>query len=169
MSFRSDGSLAKDRHQDSSYWPLSHSKTVTAWLAIDDADVENACMRFIPGSHLLGHLTHTLSENDETNVLNQTVTGVVRKYSMSTSLETCYVRLTRVLTLLRDQRHRIIPDHKCLKSALNEVVMHTVSVSSEISQATGHNFYELLRRRGHGETVFDAFDLLWLEIITVAQ
>ncbi len=62
-------------HQDSSYWPLSHSKTVTAWLAIDDADVENACMRFIPGSHLLGHLTYTLSENDETNVLNQTVTG----------------------------------------------------------------------------------------------
>jgi non-heme Fe2+,alpha-ketoglutarate-dependent halogenase len=62
-------------HQDSSYWPLSHSKTVTAWLAIDDADVENACMRFIPGSHLLGHLTYTLNENDETNVLNQTVTG----------------------------------------------------------------------------------------------
>src|ERR1700733_14547090 len=62
-------------HQDSSYWPLSHSKTVTAWLAIDDADVENACMRFIAGSHLLGHLTYTLGENDETNVLNQTVTG----------------------------------------------------------------------------------------------
>ncbi|HLK18692.1 MAG TPA: phytanoyl-CoA dioxygenase family protein [Bryobacteraceae bacterium] len=62
-------------HQDSSYWPLSHSKTVTAWLAIDDADVENACMRFIPGSHLLGHLTYTLNENDESNVLNQTVTG----------------------------------------------------------------------------------------------
>jgi non-heme Fe2+,alpha-ketoglutarate-dependent halogenase len=62
-------------HQDSSYWPLTPSKTVTAWLAIDDADTANACMRFIPGSHLLGHLTYTLSENDETNVLNQTVTG----------------------------------------------------------------------------------------------
>jgi len=60
-------------HQDSSYWPLSHAKTVTAWLAIDDADVENACMRFIPRSHLLGHLTYKLSENDESNVLNQTV------------------------------------------------------------------------------------------------
>src|ERR1700709_126971 len=35
-------------HQDSSYWPLTPSKAVTAWLAIDDADVENACMRFIP-------------------------------------------------------------------------------------------------------------------------
>jgi len=62
-------------HQDSSYWPLSPSKAVTAWLAIDDASVENACMRFIPGSHHLGHLTYTLSENDEANVLNQTVAG----------------------------------------------------------------------------------------------
>ena len=48
---------------------------VTAWLAIDDADVENACMRYIPGSQRLGHLTYTLSENDEDNVLNQTVAG----------------------------------------------------------------------------------------------
>src|SRR5581483_3912966 len=60
-------------HQDSSYWPLTPSMAVTAWLAIDDANVENACMRYIPGSHHLGHLTYTLSENDEANVLNQTV------------------------------------------------------------------------------------------------
>ena len=63
-------------HQDASYWPLTPSKAVTAWLAIDDADVENACMRYIAGSHVLGHLTYTLSENDEANVLNQTVAGV---------------------------------------------------------------------------------------------
>ncbi len=63
-------------HQDASYWPLTPSKAVTVWLAVDDADVENACMRYIPGSHVLGHLTYTLSENDEANVLNQTVAGV---------------------------------------------------------------------------------------------
>jgi non-heme Fe2+,alpha-ketoglutarate-dependent halogenase len=63
-------------HQDSSYWPLTPSKAVTAWLAIDNADVENACMRYIPASHHLGHLTYTLSENDEANVLNQTVADV---------------------------------------------------------------------------------------------
>jgi non-haem Fe2+, alpha-ketoglutarate-dependent halogenase len=62
-------------HQDSSYWPLTPSMAVTAWLAIDDATVENACMRYIPGSHHLGHLTYSLSENDESNVLNQTVAG----------------------------------------------------------------------------------------------
>ena len=60
-------------HQDASYWPLSPTKTVTFWLAIDDADVENACMRFIPGSHLLGHLTYELTEDDEPNVLTQRV------------------------------------------------------------------------------------------------
>jgi ectoine hydroxylase-related dioxygenase (phytanoyl-CoA dioxygenase family) len=65
-------------HQDASYWPLTPSKAVTAWLAIDDATVENACMRYIPGTHLLGHLTYTLREDDDSNVLNQTVEGAER-------------------------------------------------------------------------------------------
>ncbi len=63
-------------HQDSSYWPLTPSKAVTVWLAIDDADPENANMRYIPGTHVLGHLTYSLSENDPGNVLNQTVPDV---------------------------------------------------------------------------------------------
>lgn len=60
-------------HQDASYWPLSPSKAVTVWLAIDDADVENACMRFIAGSHHHGHMTFRPSNPDEHNVLNQTI------------------------------------------------------------------------------------------------
>ncbi len=60
-------------HQDASYWPLSPSKAVTVWLAVDDADRENACMRFIAGSHHVGHLTFRPSNPDEHNVLNQTV------------------------------------------------------------------------------------------------
>ena len=60
-------------HQDASYWPMTPSRTVTVWLAIDDADVENACMRFIPGSHHFGHLTYQLSEDAEDAVLNQRV------------------------------------------------------------------------------------------------
>ncbi len=60
-------------HQDASYWPLSPSKAVTVWLAIDDADCENACMRFIAGSHHVGHLTFRPSRPEDHNVLNQTV------------------------------------------------------------------------------------------------
>lgn len=60
-------------HQDASYWPLTPTRAVTVWLAIDDADVENACMRFISGSHHHGHLTYRPSGSHEDNVLNQTV------------------------------------------------------------------------------------------------
>lgn len=60
-------------HQDASYWPLTPSKAVTVWLAIDDADVENACMRFIAGSHHHGHLTYRPSDSSEHNVLDQTI------------------------------------------------------------------------------------------------
>ncbi|TWU05570.1 phytanoyl-CoA dioxygenase family protein [Stieleria varia] len=60
-------------HQDASYWPLSPSKAVTVWLAIDDADRENACMKFIAGSHTSGHMTYRPSDSTEHNVLNQTI------------------------------------------------------------------------------------------------
>ena len=60
-------------HQDASYWPLTPTKAVTVWLAIDDADRGNGCMRFMAGSHHYGHLTYRPSESHEDNVLNQTV------------------------------------------------------------------------------------------------
>ena len=67
----SDGK-AVSWHQDAHYWPLTPSKTVTAWLAIDDADIENACMQFIPGSHRRGELKHRPSDSAEDNVLHRT-------------------------------------------------------------------------------------------------
>lgn len=45
-------------HQDASYWPLTPARTVTAWLAIDDVDAENACMHFLPGTHCRGRLEY---------------------------------------------------------------------------------------------------------------
>ena len=60
-------------HQDASYWPLTPSKAVTCWLAIDDADTQNACMRFLAGSHHHGHLTWRKSSPEEHNTLNQSV------------------------------------------------------------------------------------------------
>ena len=38
-------------HQDGEYWPLRPLATCTVWLAIDDATVENGCLKFMPGSH----------------------------------------------------------------------------------------------------------------------
>lgn len=60
-------------HQDASYWPLSPSKAATVWLAIDDADRENACMKFVEGSHHFGHLTYRPSSSADHNVLSQSI------------------------------------------------------------------------------------------------
>ena len=65
-------------HQDCSYWPLTPSKTVTVWLAIDDVDRENGCMQVIPASHLHGHLDWSESSENEHNVLSQTIKGAER-------------------------------------------------------------------------------------------
>ena len=69
-------------HQDASYWPLTPSKTLTVWLAIDDVDIDNACMRFVSGSHLHGPIAFRPSEADERNVLDQTVDDVERYGSL---------------------------------------------------------------------------------------
>lgn len=60
-------------HQDASYWPLTPSKVVSAWLAIDDVDLGNGAMQVIPGSHLNAQVAFRDSAEEERNVLNQTV------------------------------------------------------------------------------------------------
>jgi hypothetical protein len=45
-------------HQDVTYWGLEPPFAVTAWYAVDDSDVENGCMRVIPGTHAGGIREH---------------------------------------------------------------------------------------------------------------
>ena len=61
-------------HQDASYWPFTPARTVTVWLAIDDADRENAAMMFLPGTHNRGHLRWR-SVSRDVAVLNQEIEG----------------------------------------------------------------------------------------------
>lgn len=60
-------------HQDASYWSLSKSRVVSAWLAIDDVDESNSPMHVIPGSHKRAQLAFADSWPPEENVLNQVV------------------------------------------------------------------------------------------------
>jgi ectoine hydroxylase-related dioxygenase (phytanoyl-CoA dioxygenase family) len=42
-------------HQDHPYWPiLQPADLVSAWVALDDATIENGCMRMVPRSHRWG-------------------------------------------------------------------------------------------------------------------
>lgn len=55
-------------HQDTTYWGMDPPFAVTLWVALDDSDVENGCMRVIPGSHHGGLLPHGTSKR-EGNIL----------------------------------------------------------------------------------------------------
>jgi non-haem Fe2+, alpha-ketoglutarate-dependent halogenase len=39
-------------HQDATYWGLSSSDVVTAWVAMSPANRVSGCMKFVPGTHL---------------------------------------------------------------------------------------------------------------------
>jgi ectoine hydroxylase-related dioxygenase (phytanoyl-CoA dioxygenase family) len=46
-------------HQDEAYWPPDkHYFATGAWMPLDDVDLENGCMCFIPGSHEAAVLPH---------------------------------------------------------------------------------------------------------------
>jgi ectoine hydroxylase-related dioxygenase (phytanoyl-CoA dioxygenase family) len=54
-------------HQDSPYWGILTPKhqQVTAWVALDDVDLDNGCMQMVPGSHHWGNsieYLHTLKD-----------------------------------------------------------------------------------------------------------
>ena len=60
-------------HQDASFWPLTPSKVVTVWLAIDDTDKENGAMQVVPGTHLRDRLAYELVSDEQRGVLSQSV------------------------------------------------------------------------------------------------
>ena len=66
----SDEAKFVDWHQDLKYWGLDPAYAITAWIALDDSDVENGCMRAIPESHRQGIVEHTTS-SEKGNLLNR--------------------------------------------------------------------------------------------------
>jgi phytanoyl-CoA hydroxylase len=63
-------------HQDGSYWPLTPMKVVTLWLAVDDSDSENGCMRMLPGTHK-GFGLHEMVDSEEDSVLGSRIPAEV--------------------------------------------------------------------------------------------
>ena len=49
-------------HQDGFYYMLDPQEAVAMWLALDEADEENGCMRYVPGSHCRGLREHARTQ-----------------------------------------------------------------------------------------------------------
>ena len=58
---KNSGGVEIPWHQDINFWPLEPPVNTSAWIAIDDVTVENACVKIIPGSHRAS-LPHTKAE-----------------------------------------------------------------------------------------------------------
>jgi len=59
-------------HQDGSYWPLDPMEVVTLWLAVDESNQENGCMRVIPRTQTMA-LQTMRRRTDVVNVLESEV------------------------------------------------------------------------------------------------
>jgi len=49
-------------HQDNYYFCLKPPSVLTIWLALDEVDAENGCLRYVAGSHQRGFRTHGRSK-----------------------------------------------------------------------------------------------------------
>ena len=49
-------------HQDGYYFMIEPCEAVTMWLALDDVDEENGCVRYVQGSHRLGMREHARTQ-----------------------------------------------------------------------------------------------------------
>lgn len=49
-----ENSIASDWHQDWPYWPMNHLGALSCWMALDDVDMVNGCLQFVPKSFRWG-------------------------------------------------------------------------------------------------------------------
>jgi ectoine hydroxylase-related dioxygenase (phytanoyl-CoA dioxygenase family) len=56
LFIKSEGKPGQAWHQDELFIPTRDRSLAAAWIALDDATVENGCLWVLPGSHARGVL-----------------------------------------------------------------------------------------------------------------
>jgi ectoine hydroxylase-related dioxygenase (phytanoyl-CoA dioxygenase family) len=59
------GKAGQSWHQDEFYIPTRDCSLVGAWIAIDDATVDNGCLWIIPGSHVPSYIRQRVANNSK--------------------------------------------------------------------------------------------------------
>jgi ectoine hydroxylase-related dioxygenase (phytanoyl-CoA dioxygenase family) len=74
-------------HQDEAFVPTRDRSLCTAWIALDEATVENGCLRFLPGSQKAGVIYPRRRHNDPTIDREEESFGFPQSLDESISIE----------------------------------------------------------------------------------
>lgn len=107
-------------HQDEIYIPTRDRSLIGAWIAVDDANVENGCLYVIPGSHRQGYLypQHDHNNPDEFDI-GQTCYGFDESKEVPVEVEAGAVVFFNGYLLHRSHKNRshvtrrVLVNHYC--------------------------------------------------------
>ncbi len=98
--------MAVPWHQDGKYWPIEPLATVTVRVAFDGSDVENGCMRYIPGSHKSQQLERHDVAPREDFAIKQEMTDIDESSARDVILEPGQISLHDVYTVHGSNHNR---------------------------------------------------------------
>jgi ectoine hydroxylase-related dioxygenase (phytanoyl-CoA dioxygenase family) len=147
-------------HQDWDSWRTvaSHDRFVTAWVALDDVDVENGAMQVLPGSHHWGLL------DGQSKFLDTDLDAQLDQLSAEHDVA------PRLLEMKAGQVsfHHVLTFHGSSTNTSQRVrrslAVHLVDAAvSSVSHDDGWQHYNLALLQKRGGAVGDAYDLddLW--------
>jgi phytanoyl-CoA hydroxylase len=144
-------------HQDSPAWPTLQPKyaQLTAWVALDDADLDNGCMYMAPGSHQWG---------DDTAFLNAVPDGAPlpdHYESNPVYVVTCPVKKGHV------HFHHSLTWHGSGANTSNRprraIALHYMTEQTCYDASGQHPMKPFITVASGEQLVGDAFPLVWLD------
>lgn len=118
-------------HQDSTYWGLSKTDVVSAWVALTSSTVANGCLRVIPGSHKSDQLPHrdTFAENNLLTRGQEIAAEVDESKAVDVVLDSGQFSLHHV---------RLVHGSKSNLSDMSRIGFAIVYMSTEVRQTSGN-------------------------------
>jgi len=144
-------------HQDSPYWGILTPKDqqVTAWIALDDVDVENGCMKMVPGSQHWGNTIeylHTLKDFDDMEKVHE-----FRGHPVT--VKTCPVRKGEV------HFHHSLTWHGSGRNMSGRprraIALHFLTDQSRYVKGGSHTMHKFVTVNDGDVLKGDAFPLVW--------
>ena len=123
-------------HQDNAYYCLTPPHALTFWIALDDSNEENGCVRVVPGSHLKPPAAHQPSGD---NGLSQSLVNTpVPEEEVSITLKRGDCSIHHCLTI-----HQSLPNTST--RSRNALLMFARSVACTVDQE-GMAIYQTIRQ-----------------------